>query len=50
MESNELQELNVPVESLGSWAKEFGLEWHHVPIKDVDVGITDLKIFGPIPG
>lgn len=31
MESDELDEVNVPVGLLGSWAKEFGLEWHHLP-------------------
>lgn len=37
MESTELDEVNVPVSLLGSWAREFGLEWHHLPIKDVHV-------------
>ncbi len=37
MESQELDEVNVPVGLLGSWARELGLEWHHLPIKDVDV-------------
>jgi ADP-ribosyl-[dinitrogen reductase] hydrolase len=39
MESEELDQVNVPVGLLGSWAKDFGLEWHHLPIKDV--GIPD---------
>jgi ADP-ribosylglycohydrolase/protein-tyrosine phosphatase len=37
MESQELDEVGVPVDLLGAHAKEFGLEWHHLPIKDLDV-------------
>lgn len=37
MESEELDELNLPAKLLCSSAKEFGLEWHHLPIKDVGV-------------
>jgi hypothetical protein len=35
MECAELDEVGVPASLLGSSAKEFGLEWHHLPIKDV---------------
>jgi ADP-ribosylglycohydrolase/protein-tyrosine phosphatase len=37
MESKELEGVNVPVGLLGSGAKEFGLEWHHLPVKDIHV-------------
>lgn len=37
MESEELDEVNVPFALLGSSAKEFGLEWHHLPVRDVHV-------------
>jgi ADP-ribosyl-[dinitrogen reductase] hydrolase len=37
MEEEELRDVQVPAELLGSWAKEYGLEWHHLPIKDVSV-------------
>jgi ADP-ribosyl-[dinitrogen reductase] hydrolase len=35
MESTELEGVGVPAGILGPQAKEFGLEWHHLPIKDV---------------
>ncbi len=37
MESEELDEVKVPVGLLGSWAKESGLEWNHLPVKDIDI-------------
>ena len=37
MESNEMAAVGVPATQLGSKAVEFGLEWHHLPIKDVNV-------------
>jgi ADP-ribosylglycohydrolase/protein-tyrosine phosphatase len=37
MESKELDEVNVPVDLLGSYANEFSIEWHHLPIKDIHV-------------
>lgn len=35
METKELDGFKVPLESLASWAKEFGLEWHHLPVADL---------------
>lgn len=35
MECAELDEVGMPASLLGSSAKEFGLDWHHLPIKDV---------------
>ena len=35
METAELDGVGVPVSMLASLAKEFGLEWHHLPIEDV---------------
>jgi len=35
MESEELEEVNVPAGLLAEWAREFGFEWHHLPVKDV---------------
>jgi ADP-ribosyl-[dinitrogen reductase] hydrolase len=35
MESDELNKVGVPAPLLGERARELGLEWHHLPIKDV---------------
>jgi ADP-ribosyl-[dinitrogen reductase] hydrolase len=37
MENEELSDVGVPAESLASAAKEFGLEWHHLPIRDIAI-------------
>ena len=37
MEGHELEAVKVPVALLAERAKECGLEWHHLPIKDVNV-------------
>jgi ADP-ribosyl-[dinitrogen reductase] hydrolase len=37
MENDELTAVQVPVTELGAKAASFGLEWHHLPIRDVDV-------------
>jgi ADP-ribosyl-[dinitrogen reductase] hydrolase len=45
METNELTAVRVPVTELGENAASLGLEWHHLPIRDVDVpdeGFEDL--------
>jgi ADP-ribosylglycohydrolase/protein-tyrosine phosphatase len=43
MEEEELQNVQVPAELLASAAKEFGLEWHHLPIRDVSVPSTGFE-------
>lgn len=35
MDGSELDAVGVPVGLLSSTARDFGLEWHHLPIKDV---------------
>jgi ADP-ribosyl-[dinitrogen reductase] hydrolase len=37
MEEQELARFKVPVSELREKAAEIGLEWHHLPIRDVDV-------------
>src|SRR6266404_7254070 len=37
METDELTAVRVPVTELGEKAAGLGLEWHHLPIRDVDV-------------
>jgi ADP-ribosylglycohydrolase len=37
METDELTAVRVPVTELGQKAASLGLEWHHLPIRDVDV-------------
>jgi ADP-ribosylglycohydrolase/protein-tyrosine phosphatase len=37
MESHELDDVEVPAKRLQEQAREFGLEWHHLPIRDVNV-------------
>ena len=37
METDELTAVRVPVTELGEKAASIGLEWHHLPIRDVDV-------------
>src|ERR1039458_7702789 len=43
MESLELQNVQVPAESLASAAKQYCLEWHHLPIKDVGIPGVDFE-------
>jgi len=37
MESEELSDMQVPLTELGEKAANLGLEWHHLPIRDVGV-------------
>jgi ADP-ribosylglycohydrolase len=37
METDELTAVGVPATELGGQAASLGLEWHHLPIRDVDV-------------
>ena len=37
MENDELTAVHVPLTELGKKTASFGLEWHHLPIRDVDV-------------
>jgi ADP-ribosylglycohydrolase len=37
METDELTAVHVPLTELGEKATSLGLEWHHLPIRDVDV-------------
>src|ERR1019366_160181 len=37
METDELTAVHVPLTELGENATNLGLEWHHLPIRDVDV-------------
>ena len=37
METDELTAVHVPLTELGENATSLGLEWHHLPIRDVDV-------------
>src|SRR5579864_1573949 len=37
MENDELIDVQVPVSELREKTANFGLEWHHLPIRDVDV-------------
>ncbi len=37
MEGHEFDGLKVPLNELADKAREFGLEWHHLPIRDVSV-------------
>jgi ADP-ribosyl-[dinitrogen reductase] hydrolase len=37
MESDELTAVSVPLTELAEKTASFGLEWHHLPIRDVDV-------------
>jgi ADP-ribosylglycohydrolase/protein-tyrosine phosphatase len=48
MENDELTAVRVPLTELGKKAASMGLEWHHLPIRDVDVpdgGFEDRWIY-----
>ncbi len=45
MEAQELAAVHVPADQLGSETAQLGLEWHHLPVRDVSVpdeGFEDL--------
>jgi ADP-ribosylglycohydrolase/protein-tyrosine phosphatase len=43
MESKELTDVSVPADTLAAEAGKHGLEWHHLPVRDVSIPDADFE-------